>query len=70
MLGAALRSVRVDYLFTNLNQVVVILAYLCIVGIGGYKVSTGALSISCFSITAVRSHSRRRTARLPSGRPA
>lgn len=50
MLGAALRSVRVDYLFTNLNQVVVIVAYLCIVGIGGYKVSTGALSIGYFSI--------------------
>lgn len=39
-----------DYLFTNLNQIVVTLAYLCIVGIGGYKVSTGALSIGYFSI--------------------
>ena len=50
LLSASLHSVSVDYLFTNLNQVVIILAYLCIIGIGGYKVTTGALSIGLFSV--------------------
>ena len=50
LLSASLHSVSVDYLFTNLNQVVIILAYLCIIGIGGYKVRTGSLSIGLFSI--------------------
>ena len=50
MLHASLHSVSVDYIFMNLNQFVIILAYLCIVGIGGYKVSTGNLSIGYFSI--------------------
>lgn len=50
MLHASLHSVSVDYIFMNLNQFVIIIAYLCIVGIGGYKVSTGELSIGYFSI--------------------
>ena len=50
LLSASLHSVSVGYLFTNLNQVVIILAYLCIIGIGGYKVTTGALSIGLFSV--------------------
>ena len=50
LLSASLHSVSVDYLFTNLNQVVIILEYLCIIGIGGYKVTTGALSIGLFSV--------------------
>ena len=50
MLYASLHSVSVDYIFMNLNQLIIILAYLCIVGIGGYKVSTGNLSIGYFSI--------------------
>ena len=50
MLHALLHSVSVDYIFMNLNQFVIIIAYLCIVGIGGYKVSTGELSIGYFSI--------------------
>lgn len=50
LISASLHSVSVDYLFTNLNQVVIILAYLCIIGIGGYKVTTGALSIGLFSV--------------------
>ena len=50
LLSASLHSVSVDYLFTNLNQVVIILAYLCIIGIGGYKVTSGALSIGLFSV--------------------
>lgn len=50
LLSASLHSVSVDYLFTNLNQVVIILAYLCIIGIGGYKVTTGALNIGLFSV--------------------
>ena len=50
LLSASLHSVSVDYLFTNLNQVVIILAYLCIIGIGGYIVTTGALSIGLFSV--------------------
>ena len=49
-LEASLHSVRVDYVFMNLNQFVIIVAYLCIVAIGGYKVSTGELSIGDFSI--------------------
>lgn len=50
MLHASLHSVSMDYIFMNLNQFVIIIAYLCIVGIGGYKVSTGELSIGYFSI--------------------
>ena len=50
LLSASLHSVSVGYLFTNLNQVVIILAYLCIIGIGGYKVTTGALNIGLFSV--------------------
>lgn len=50
LLTASLHSISVDYLFTNLNQVVIILAYLFIIGIGGYKVSTGVLSIGLFSV--------------------
>nr|WP_297934560.1 ABC transporter ATP-binding protein [uncultured Blautia sp.] len=50
MIHAALHSVSVDYIFMNLNQFVIIIAYLCIVGIGGYKVSVGELSIGYFSI--------------------
>lgn len=50
MLSAALHAIRVNYLFTNLNQFVIILAYICIIGIGGYKVRTGSLSIGLFSI--------------------
>lgn len=50
LLSASLHSVSIDYMFTNLNQVVITLAYLCIIGIGGYKVSTGALSIGLFSV--------------------
>ena len=50
MLKAALHAIQVTYIFTNLNQFVVILAYICIIGIGGYKVSAGNLSIGLFSI--------------------
>lgn len=47
---AVINSVKVDYIFTNLNQVIIVIVYLCIVGIGGYKVSIGELSIGYFSI--------------------
>ena len=50
MLKAALHTIKVNSLFTNLNQFVIIFAYVCIIGLGGYKVSTGALSIGFFSI--------------------
>ena len=46
----SLHSVRVEYLFSNLNQVVIVFAYICILSIGGYKVSTGELSIGFFSV--------------------
>lgn len=50
LLQTTLHSVGVEYFFSNLNQVVIVTANLCIIGIGGYKVSTGALSVGYFSI--------------------
>ena len=50
MLNAALHTIKVNSLFTNLNQFVIIFAYVCIIGLGGYKVSIGALTIGFFSI--------------------
>lgn len=50
MLRSALKGVRANYLFTNLNQVVISAAYICIIAIGGYRVSTGSLSIGYFTI--------------------
>ncbi len=47
---AALNAVKTEYVFTNLNQMIITLAYLCIIGIGGYKVITGDLTIGYFSI--------------------
>ncbi|MBS6835839.1 MAG: ABC transporter ATP-binding protein [[Eubacterium] rectale] len=49
LVEASLHSVRVEYLFANLNQLIIILAYLCIIEIGGYKVRIGKLSIGYFS---------------------
>lgn len=48
MLNAALHTIKVNSLFTNLNQFVIIFAYVCIIGLGGYKVSIGALTIGFF----------------------
>ena len=50
MLNAALHTIKVNSLFTNLNQFVIIFAYVCIIGLGGYKVSIGTLTIGFFSI--------------------
>lgn len=50
MMGSSIHAIKVSYVFTNLNQFVVLLIYVCIVGIGGYKVSTGSLSVGFFSI--------------------
>lgn len=50
LVQSSLHSVRVEYLFSNLNQVVIVFAYICILSIGGYKVSTGELSIGFFSV--------------------
>ena len=50
LVESSLHSVRVEYLFNNLNQVVIVFAYICILSIGGYKVSTGELSIGFFSV--------------------
>lgn len=50
LVQSSLRSVRVEYLFSNLNQVVIVFAYICILSIGGYRVSTGELSIGFFSV--------------------
>ena len=50
MLKANLHSMSSDYMFTNLNQIVIIFAYICIIGIGGHKVSSGELSIGIFSV--------------------
>ena len=47
---AALEAVKTEYVFTNLNQMIITLAYLCIIGVGGYKVIVGDLTIGYFSI--------------------
>lgn len=50
LVESSLHSVRVEYIFSNLNQLVIVFAYLCILSIGGYKVSIGQLSIGFFSV--------------------
>ena len=50
MLNASLLSVRTDYIFMNINQFIIIISYICIIAIGGIKVSAGELSIGYFSI--------------------
>lgn len=50
MLKSIIHSVNSNYLFSNLNQAVLVFAYICIIGISGYKVCTDDLSIGFFSI--------------------
>lgn len=47
---AAINAVKIEYIFNNINQIVIIFAYICIIGIGGYKVIYGNLSIGNFTI--------------------
>ena len=50
MLKSIIHSLNSNYLFSNLNQAVLVFAYICIIGISGYKVCTDDLSIGFFSI--------------------
>ena len=50
MYKAALKQVKVNYIFSNLSQFISIICCLCVIGIGGYKVLTYELSIGFFSI--------------------
>lgn len=49
MLNSLLKCVRVEYIFTNFNQILISVTYLSIISIGGYKVSSGILTIGYFS---------------------
>ena len=50
MLHAELNSTKIDCFFSNINQTIIIIAYVSIIGIGGYKVSIGNLSVGYFTI--------------------
>lgn len=50
MYKVATSQVKANYLFSNLNQFVLIICYTCVIGIGGYKVFTDELSIGFFTI--------------------
>lgn len=50
MLHAELDSTKIDCFFSNINQTIIIIAYVSIIGIGGYKVSIGDLSVGYFTI--------------------
>lgn len=47
---AAVSSACVDFMFSNMNYVVVLAIYSCVIGFGGYQVARGALSIGIFSV--------------------
>jgi ATP-binding cassette subfamily C protein len=50
MFNIANKQVRVNYFFSNLNQIFIMLCYMCVIGIGGYKVYTNQLSVGHFTI--------------------
>lgn len=50
MLESSLKTVRTDYVFANINQLFIVVAYICITAIGGYQVGTQTLSIGVFTV--------------------
>ena len=50
MLHSAVGQVKTQYLFSNLNRMVMTICYLLIIGIGGYKVVTGHITIGYFTV--------------------
>ncbi|MEH2944865.1 ABC transporter ATP-binding protein [Lachnospiraceae bacterium KK002] len=50
MLKSAVGQVKTQYLFSNLNRLIMVLCYLLILGIGGYNVVIGKISIGYFTI--------------------
>ena len=50
MLKSAVGQVKTQYLFSNLNRLIMVLCYLLILGIGGYNVVAGKISIGYFTI--------------------
>ena len=50
MLQCAVGQIKVQYLFSNLNRVIMTTCYLLILGIGGSKVVTGHITVGYFTI--------------------
>ncbi len=50
MLQCAIGQIKTQYLFSDLNRVVMTTCYLLIIGIGGYKVVTGHITVGYFTI--------------------
>ena len=50
MLGSSLKTVRTDYIFANANQFFIVIAYICITAIGGYRVAMQTLTIGVFTV--------------------
>ena len=50
MLKCAIGQIKTQYLFSNLNRVIMTTCYLLIIGIGGYKVMTGHITVGYFTI--------------------
>lgn len=50
MLRGAIGQVKTQYLFSNLNRLIMIFCYLLVLGIGGYNVVIGKISIGYFTI--------------------
>ena len=47
---SSLTATKTEYVFYNLNQLIISFVFLCIMAIGGYRVLGGALTIGYFSI--------------------
>ncbi len=50
MLHCAVSQVKTQYLFSNLNRIIMTICYLLILGIGGYKVVSGYITVGYFTI--------------------
>lgn len=50
MLQCAIGQIKTQYLFSNLNRVIMTTCYLLIIGIGGYKVVTGHITVGFFTV--------------------
>lgn len=49
MLYSSIKTIKTDYIFANINQFFVVLAYICITAIGGYRVGMQMLSLGFFT---------------------
>lgn len=50
MLKSAVGQVKTQYLFSNLNRLIMVFCYLFVLGIGGHNVVTGKITIGYFTI--------------------